>query len=56
MALCGCNGWHQEQMLKINERVSEAVGEMEKEFQRHAGIDASVIHSAHSACRVRETV
>jgi hypothetical protein len=44
-ARCGCDGWHQERMLKINERVSEAVRQLEKQLQKHAGIDASPTHA-----------
>jgi len=44
-ARCSCDGWHQERMLKINERVSEAVRELEEAFQKHAGIDASPTHA-----------
>ena len=44
-ARCGCDGWHQEHMLKINERVSEVVRELDEQFQKHADIDASPRHA-----------
>jgi len=44
MARCGCDDWHQERMLKMNERVSDAVRELEEEFQKHADLDASPTH------------
>jgi hypothetical protein len=44
IARCGCDGWHQERMLKMNERVSQAVRELEEEFLKHAGLEASPDH------------
>lgn len=44
-ARCGCDGWHHERMLKINESVSEAVRQLEELFQQHADIDASPTHA-----------
>lgn len=43
-ARCGCDGWHEERMLKLNEQVSEAARELEEAFHKHAGIDASPTH------------
>jgi hypothetical protein len=37
-ARCGCDGWQRERQLKMTERVSEVVAELEEEFEQHAGI------------------
>jgi hypothetical protein len=36
VARCGCDDWHKERRLKIDEDVTEAVRELEEEFQQHA--------------------
>jgi hypothetical protein len=43
-ARCGCDGWHHERMLRINEQVEDAVRQLEEEFQKHTGIDAPTTH------------
>lgn len=37
IAACSCDGWRQEKMLKVGQRASDLVRELEEEFERHAG-------------------
>ena len=38
MARCSC-GWQQEQQVKSGQRVSDVVAELERDYERHAGIE-----------------
>jgi hypothetical protein len=42
IAWCACDGWRQERMLKVGQRASEVLRELEEEFDRHAGLDPSL--------------
>jgi len=44
-ARCGCDGWHAERQLKLGQRASEVVADLEQEFDRHAGIEAARPHA-----------
>jgi hypothetical protein len=42
VARCGCGGWQQERNLKMCERVSDVVRELEEQFEEHIGQEAAV--------------
>ena len=42
MARCACDGWQQERMLHPGQRPSDVLRELEQEFERHAGVEATL--------------
>jgi hypothetical protein len=42
VARCACGGWERERLLKMCERVSDVVRELEEQFEEHIGQEAAV--------------
>jgi hypothetical protein len=45
IASCRCDGWREGRVLKVGQRASEVVRELEEAFERHAGLDTSPPHN-----------
>jgi hypothetical protein len=41
IARCACGNWRGEKMLEPGQRTTDAVRELEEDFERHAGLDPS---------------
>jgi hypothetical protein len=42
VARCGCGGWQQERELRMCQRPSDVVRELEEQFEQHIGQEAAV--------------